>query len=115
MKPESSDEQTPLISYQNYGSIQFRSTVDSAQTLENPGATLPEDSRSHHIGDSENVGTSFTDALSPDWDDEENGDNPLNWSSWWKYGIIALVSLIELITLVCTYHTEIGFNSYLDI
>jgi hypothetical protein len=115
MKPESSDGRTPLISYQNYGSIQFRSPVDSAQTQEILGATLPEDSRSHFIGDSENVNTTFTDALSPDRDDDENGDNPLDWSSWWKHGIIALVSLIELITLVCTYHTEIGFNSYLDI
>jgi hypothetical protein len=114
MKPASSDEQTPLFSYRNYGSTQFRRTVDSAQTLETPGATLPEDSRSHHIGDSENVDCSFKDALSPDWDDDENANNPLNWSSWRKYGIIALVSLIELITFVCTYHTKIGFNSCLD-
>jgi len=73
-----------LTSSQNHGGLKSTSKVQAAQTMEAPKATVQLDAHSQNPNDSEDVDSPPRDALSPDWDNRDNVDNPLNWSRWWK-------------------------------
>ena len=78
--------------------------VQALQTMESPVATVPDD---HVPQDSDRVDgdISVQHPTPQPWGGCEDVENPLEWSSWWKYSIIALVSFIELLTSVGTLVT----------